>query len=511
MKISKLLNYLLVSFVVLILILITYSIYISNRLSDLSAKIYYHPFAVTNEIKNINININNIENILDKTHFSEKVDIRDEIDKINIYENQIENSLSIVQDRYSGDKDLVLNSITNFNRYKKTVNINLRNVHNNLKDTSISVVETDYNSLKNSLDSLYRSSSNNASLFYENIDTEKDKLSISFVSFIIITVIYSFVFLFIINTKVKNPIIKVINSLEMIFESDESLKLEMSKKNEIEILIYTIGYLEGLKNILTDEIKNSRMAEQRIADINKELKDTMELKEKLFSVIAHDLINPFHAIIGFSQYLKEDFATTTDEEKMEMLTHINQSAIIQHNLLKNLLEWSKSQLGEMKIEKEVLNVNTIINEAFSNVKLIADAKEIELTNKSTHGLLLYADKRMLTVILNNLLTNSIKFSYKKGEIIVTAEEDKIYTTIKVIDKGCGIEKESINTLFDIHKNNLKTGTAGEKGSGLGLTICKDFVNRQGGKIFVESEVKEGSTISISLPKEMYKAKTLSFS
>lgn len=511
MKISRLLNYLLISFISLVLLFIIYSVYLSNNLSEISAKLYSHPFAVTNEIKNININLNNIEYSVDKFKIIDDYEFKNELEKINIYENQIESSFSFVQDRFYGEKKLVINSKNDFQDYKNDIrNVLIKRMNKSLVSDSISYV-IKLSLLKNSLNLLYQASVNNANIFYNQIDSENSKKNASSVTFISLSFIYGLLFLFVINTKIKRPIDNVIEKIVKMLKNDKgNNKKELENLSDIELLVYTIKYLEKLRNDLTETLENKNLAERELIDLNEILKNTMSSKERLFSIIAHDLINPFNSIIGLSQFLKSKLSSISFEEADEILGNISHSAINQYILLKNLLDWSRTQLDEIRINKEIFNLHKIVTDIIDTLNIFADSKKIELINYTEPKQHIYTDKQMILVVLNNIITNAIKYSYKNGKIFIKSMEEKIYVTLKIQDYGCGIKQDELKNIFEIGKKNIMPGTDGEKGSGLGLMVCKEFINKLGGKIWVESDKGKGSTFYISLPKEMYKETKLTF-
>lgn len=511
LKISKLLNYLFVSFFVLILFFISYSIYLSNNLSNISSRIYYHPFAVTNEIKNIKIDIKNIEYILDNVNITKENDLKNEFDKVNMYENQIENSISFIHDRFFGDKEMVNDCKNNFDDYRNSIRGIIIKKINNSNDSSYLSRELKANLLINSINLLYQGSLNNANKFYNQIDNEHTKMTYSSVIFVAISFTYGMFFLFIVNAKVKKPIDNINQRIEMLLLNDNSInQKEILLKNEIELLIFTIEYLEKLKSKLTEVIEKNKITEKELLDLNEILRNTMYSKERLFSIIAHDLINPFNAIIGFTQLLKNELDSMKSEEVKKLLENISQSAINQHSLLRNLLDWSRTQLNEIKIKKEMFNVNRCVIEIIETLKLVSDSKNVEIINKTDLRQHIYSDKKMLMIILNNIISNAIKYSYQNGKIIIKSKEEKIYVTLEIKDFGTGIRKEKTEDIFDMKLKIIETGTKGEKGSGLGLLVCKEFIDKLGGRIWVESEIGKGSTFFISLPKEMYKEIKLTF-
>jgi signal transduction histidine kinase len=169
------------------------------------------------------------------------------------------------------------------------------------------------------------------------------------------------------------------------------------------------------------------------------------------------------------------------------------------DLLMNLMEWSQSQTGRIEFTPKTLEVVSLINEIALLFDDIAGQKSITIKRSLPPNALVVADKAMISTVLRNLISNAIKFSYPDGEIVISAKEIKNELTVSVTDNGVGISKASINELFRIDKNHSTQGTLNEKGTGLGLVLCKEFVEKHGGKIWVESEEGKGSTFYFTIP------------
>lgn len=510
-RIPTTLNILLVSFVLLIALVLLYSVYLSNRLLSLSFQIYNHPFVVTNEIKDINIYLNKIVNVTDRIAYDYTSDINGEIAKINEWEDVIEKSIDVVKEKFIGNKELVFEAEKAFDNYKSILRKNLLLKIKNDQMQDLVLQEEKLVDFKNSLELVYKNSINNASALSYQIDAENNVLIKSLYGFLFVMFVYCLGFLFVINSKIKRPLSKIIKRIEGIFDDDVTKTDEIHKISDIELLVMTIEYLENIRDELKNEISIKSITENKLTIINDQMKNTMLSKDKLFSIIAHDLINPFQSIIGFSQYLIDNQKSIPTKEYEELLILIKEAAINQHSLLKNLLNWSKSQIGELEIKKELINVYRFVEEVFLNVSLVASSKSIVLINATDPEKFIYSDKRILVVTLDNLIINAIKFSYPENNIIVSFTEDNLYKIIKVQDFGCGISNDKIKNIFNISNKDINTGTGGEKGSGLGLLICKEYISKQGGKIWVESEINIGSTFFVALPKEIFQKSNLSFS
>jgi signal transduction histidine kinase len=230
-----------------------------------------------------------------------------------------------------------------------------------------------------------------------------------------------------------------------------------------------------------------------------ELRELNVSKDKFFSIIAHDLKNPFSSIIGISEILKEEIRsgdTATMEKYAGML---NTSAVQTYRLLENLLEWANSQRGKISFTPEQINLSQLFNEEFNALNEMATAKNIELKSFIADNMTILADKNMLKTILRNLISNAIKFTNKNGKVEVNAIVDDRNLEISVSDNGTGMTKETMAKLFRLDANLSTRGTANEKGTGLGLFLCKEFVEKHGGKISVESESGKGSIFRFTIP------------
>ena len=234
---------------------------------------------------------------------------------------------------------------------------------------------------------------------------------------------------------------------------------------------------------------------------NNELKliELNATKDKFFSIIAHDLKNPFNSILGFSEQLIEQVNKKDYGQIEEYADIIWQSANSAMDLLINLMEWAHSQSGRIKFKPEYFDIHTIVSEVLLLMKGNAEQKSIILTNELSSGILVHADKAMLSTVLRNLISNAIKFTKPDGKITVTSVVRHNELTISVIDTGVGISKERIDKLFKIGEGYSTQGTQKENGTGLGLILCKEFIEKNNGKIWAGSEVGTGTTFYISLP------------
>ncbi len=222
-------------------------------------------------------------------------------------------------------------------------------------------------------------------------------------------------------------------------------------------------------------------------------------KDKFFSIIAHDLKNPFNAIIGFSNLLAEKVHEKDYEGIEEFAEIIQDSSERAMALLMNLLEWSRSQTGRIKFAPEYYDIRELITEVTELLKGSAVQKSITISTKATGKKSAFVDKAMLGTVLRNLVSNAIKYTHHGGEIQISAVFKEDGLTFSIKDNGVGIQKKALEKLFRIDENVSTLGTEDEKGTGLGLILCKEFIEKHGGTIWAESEMGKGSVFYFSLP------------
>ena len=252
----------------------------------------------------------------------------------------------------------------------------------------------------------------------------------------------------------------------------------------------------GINQDITERIKS----EENLKKSEAELREINAAKDKFFSIIAHDLKNPLNSIVGFSDLLAEQVLEKNYEGIEEFASIIQNSSKGVMDLLMNLLEWSRSQTGRLQYNPEFVDLNVLINQI---VELSADAalqKSIILNRKLPRNAPVIADKAMISTVLRNLISNAIKFTNPGGEITVSVEQNQTESFVSVADNGVGIKKSMIGNLFKIEESYSTAGTQNEKGSGLGLILCKEFIEKHNGKIEVESEPGKGSKFTFSIPK-----------
>jgi PAS domain S-box-containing protein len=237
----------------------------------------------------------------------------------------------------------------------------------------------------------------------------------------------------------------------------------------------------------------------KLKDVERELQKLLFTKDRFFSIIAHDLKNPFNNLMGISQLLVQGFERMTPEKVKYFHKGLYDISKHGYELLINLLEWSKSQKGNIEFNPNELDLNKLIEETFLLFNTKANQKEIALTNTVEANTIISADINMLKTILRNLVSNALKFTDRGGAIEVCSQTTNMHIEITVRDTGIGIFPEAVNNLFKLDKYISTEGTENETGTGLGLILCKEFVEKHSGKIWVESKVGFGTKFVFTLP------------
>jgi signal transduction histidine kinase/ligand-binding sensor domain-containing protein len=249
-----------------------------------------------------------------------------------------------------------------------------------------------------------------------------------------------------------------------------------------------------------NQLKKQKMLLERTVTIKTaELNELNASKDRFFSIIAHDLKNPFSTIIGLSELMQESDTQDNQSHLQKYSAMINSSAVQTYRLLENLLEWANCQRGKVSFSPVSVDLNELIKDEFDLVDEMAKGKNIRLMNGVGDSYTVTADKNMLKTILRNLITNGVKFTRQNGELWIKSVTNAKMVEISVSDNGIGMSEETISKLFRIDGNLATRGTNNERGTGLGLFLCKEFVEKHGGKIWVESEEGKGSTFKFCLP------------
>lgn len=266
---------------------------------------------------------------------------------------------------------------------------------------------------------------------------------------------------------------------------------------------YNVHVFQTEKNCITvnfTEITERKNIEIKLEEQAKELREISKMKDKFMSIIAHDLKSPFNAIIGFADIIINHFDQLDKEELIQGVTTIHSASTHIFKLLENLLTWAQNQSGKINFAPETLNLRQQISKTIKAIESVAKNKRISIKMKIDNECRIFADENMFDTVIRNLVSNAIKYSYKGSEITIAATETDHQVQISIADKGVGINPERLSAIFEIDKRSNTTGTDNEQGTGFGLILCKEFINRHQGKIWVESTPGAGSIFTFSLPK-----------
>lgn len=299
-----------------------------------------------------------------------------------------------------------------------------------------------------------------------------------------------------ISEKEKNTAISEVEFAYKINKKEkenELLQKDLEKQQErIRYGILITVLFVGLAVVATVLYLFKRRTNEKLTELN-------ATKDKFFSIIAHDLRNPITTQFSLTSLLIESYDEMKDEERMELIKAADHAGKQTYKLLENLLYWSRSQTGRLDYIPREIQLGELVRESFSLLLENAKAKSVTLIAPDNPEFAAFCDEDMIKTVLRNLISNAIKFSNKGGTVKILFEEKDDKKIISVVDNGVGISETQLQRIFKIDTVSSTPGTNGERGTGLGLVLCKEFVEKNGGKIWVESEVGKGSTFSFSLP------------
>jgi two-component system, sensor histidine kinase and response regulator len=282
------------------------------------------------------------------------------------------------------------------------------------------------------------------------------------------------------------------------YQVNRRMNLKLSKQNS--------EILQQQKQIAEQNLKLEAANQEIQADKEKlqiyteQLQELNATKDKFFSIIAHDLKNPFQSLLGFSELLKINIKNSEPQKVERFINQIYDASKQGFNLLENLLEWARSQTGNINFIPQSIALNQIITSTVGIVERQAMNKNIKIYNDPIEDFNIIGDVNLFRTVMLNLLTNAIKFTSNNGNIYIKTEDKNNQAEISIIDTGIGISRENIGKLFKVDTKRSSPGTNQERGTGLGLILCKEFLNIMGGDIYVESEEGKGSTFKFTIPK-----------
>lgn len=290
------------------------------------------------------------------------------------------------------------------------------------------------------------------------------------------------------------------SQFEMIKQEEKSTAMRQQQQTQrIQrqhwIIISTILILCILLTLLW----TVRQSNQKLARKQKELEQVNANKDRFFSIVAHDLRHPFQTLTSYIRLMENHAAEFTPTEIGELTRDLKEGVSITADLLENLLEWSQCQTGTLHIQRSKYYLGPIVDRAMQQACGPANTKGVLLASTIENPIKIHADRQMLETMLRNLITNAVKYTCSGGEIVVSAIETDQWVEIEVRDTGVGIDRQTLNNLFRIDKRVSTRGTDDERGTGLGLILCKEFIDLHAGEIHVNSVPGEGSCFTIKLP------------
>jgi len=289
-------------------------------------------------------------------------------------------------------------------------------------------------------------------------------------------------------------------------ESSLVEKRYLTKTGEIIWALTTVSLTQDFEGkplyfiVQIQDITKRKRNEEQVLRYTEELKNLNASKDKFFSIISHDLRSPFNSLLGLTEFLTHSYDEMKPSDIKNSILNIYNSAQQVYNLILNLLEWSMLQSGRLKVEKSIINLAELGMEIMNLYKESANNKKLELVNNMNDCILIYADKYMIDTIVRNFVSNSIKFTNPGGKITIKGMINGDNAEVSVTDTGIGISPENQKNLFRIDEQFRRDGTANEKGTGLGLILCKEFIEKNNGVLWVESEEGKGSRFSFTVPR-----------
>ena len=304
------------------------------------------------------------------------------------------------------------------------------------------------------------------------------------------------------DSKINYLLLKQKDFEYILLAKDNEVQMQRINSKNNQMLLFAFGLIililvsiflirtNRLKTKLNNQLRNKNTEIDRK---NKELVQLNSTKDTFFRILGHDLKSPMSTVVSFTDLLQNNYDQFSKEEILEYIGITKRSALDTIDLLENLLDWAKVQTGITTIKLLKTNVSQLINESIVHLHNVLIAKNINLIIDTPEDIFAAVDRNMTASILRNLLSNAIKFTNENGEIKLSAQKAEQGVLITISDNGVGMSKEKLNSLFQIEMASSSLGTKNEKGTGVGLILCKDFTEKQGGEIWAESELGKGST------------------
>ncbi len=285
------------------------------------------------------------------------------------------------------------------------------------------------------------------------------------------------------------------------FSFEGQIKHRNGKLIDVEVTFKAVlnddGEVDGFFGIIRNINKKNELGKRFIIN-NKSIQSSKPNIAFLISVVTHDLINPFNIICGYTKLLKDNYHNLSDEERLNYIKKVDASAYANYKLAKNLLDWAKLQNQGFTVKKEILNASDYIKRIIEPYNYLLDKKDINVIIDAKKKHIFYADNNLLKIIVVNLFMNAIKFSKKQGTIKIRLKKAGVQTQISVQDDGVGISEEKLKEIFKLSYIKNETGTEGEKGSGIGLYICKKLIAHHKGTLNITSQINKGTKFVVSV-------------
>jgi len=262
----------------------------------------------------------------------------------------------------------------------------------------------------------------------------------------------------------------------------------------------TDTFVDEMNDISPTYIRNTQKKEKELKKQISELKEQLKIKDRFIQVIAQDLRKPFNVLLGISKLLTKNVQTYDKSKIEEMLSMNHQTIVKTYDLLEDLLTWTNSQTGNLPFVRKRISLHGVLKQSVDFFSNNARAKNIRLTLLCDEKLGVMADEFMMKTIVRNIISNAIKFTHTGGEVSISAKKSNDSILVSISDNGMGIDNRFLPEIWDSSSTYTTPGTAKEQGTGLGLIICKEFVEKHGGNIWAESELGKGTTFNFTLPE-----------
>jgi len=292
-----------------------------------------------------------------------------------------------------------------------------------------------------------------------------------------------------ISKSISNPLLKLVKGADEFGRGHLDTTVQIDTKGELQLLAKSF-------NQMAFELKHKI---ESINSANEQLNEANQTKDTFFSIIAHDLKNPFNAILGYTYLLSEHYDEYDEAERKQFIADIGYSSRITYELLENLLNWARTQSGKIEINNEHLNLYDLIQRCLESHTSNAQSKEITLENMVPESLMAHLDLNTMRVVFNNLISNAVKFTPNGGHISISGKQSETEIQIKVKDTGVGMSDEVIRKLLLLDGTHSTPGTGNENGTGLGLILVKEFLRRNGGELDIHSEPGKGTEFLLRIP------------